>query len=368
MADYIHERDDWPNFHWDWAEVANSLAAVRNLQGSLLGRMESVGFAVRQDALLNTLTEDVQKTSEIEGEYLDREQVRSSIARRLGMDIGALTHADRQVEGIVELMLDATGRYDAPLTDERLFHWHAALFPTGQSGLIPIQVGGWRHDSGGPMRVVSGPMGRERVHFEAPEAGRVAGEMAAFVEWFETDDPGDLVLKASLVHLWFVTIHPFDDGNGRIARALSDMMLARSENASQRFYSMSAQIQKERQAYYAILEKTQKSDMDVTSWILWFLACLHRSIEGAQIILESVYNKTRFWDSIREVAINNRQQLMINKLLDRFEGKLTTAKWAKITKCSHDTALRDIQSLVERGVLLKEEAGGRSTSYVLRPI
>jgi Fic family protein len=211
-------------------------------------------------------------------------------------------------------------------------------------------------------------MGRERVHFEAPEAGRVAGEMAAFVEWFETDDPGDLVLKASLVHLWFVTIHPFDDGNGRIARALSDMMLARSENASQRFYSMSAQIQKERQAYYAILEKTQKSDMDVTSWILWFLACLHRSIEGAQIILESVYNKTRFWDSIREVAINNRQQLMINKLLDRFEGKLTTAKWAKITKCSHDTALRDIQSLVERGVLLKEEAGGRSTSYVLRPI
>jgi Fic family protein len=327
--------------------------------------MESLGFQFRQEALLRTLTADVIKTSEIEGEKLDAEQVRSSIARRLGMDIGGLKAIDRNVEGIVEMMLDATSHYDQPLTMERLFAWHASLFPTGRSGMRKIRAGAWRDDSSGPMQVVSGPMGKERVHFEAPPADRLDSEMNGFLDWFNGNEEADWVIKAGLAHLWFVTIHPFDDGNGRIARAIADLALARSEGTEQRFYSMSAQIRQERQAYYEILERTQKGTMDVTRWMQWFLDCLGRAIEGAQITLGNVLAKARFWESLRDFPLNERQRLVLNRLLDGFEGKLTTSKWAKLAKTSHDTALRDIMPLVERGVLVRNPGGGRSTSYSL---
>jgi len=327
--------------------------------------MESLGFKLRQEAVLRTLTEDVLKSSEIEGEKLEADQVRSSIARRLGMDIGALKSADRHVEGVVEMMLDASGHYDQPLTAERLFAWHAALFPTGRSGMTKIRVGGWRDDGTGPMQVVSGPIGKERVHFSAPPAARLEGEMTAFLGWFNRAADIDEVLKAGLSHLWFVTIHPFDDGNGRIARAIADMVLARSEKSPQRFYSMSTQIRQERAAYYDILEQTQKGTMDITPWMDWFLGCLGRAIDGAQTILGAVLAKARFWESIRGVALNERQTLVLNRLLDGFEGKLTTSKYAKLTKISQDTALRDILPLVERGILVRGPEGGRSTSYAL---
>jgi Fic family protein len=340
---------------------------VRHRQGRLIGHMEALGFELRQEAVLQTLTADVLKSSEIEGEKLDAAQVRSSIARRLGMDIGALTAADRNVEGVVEMMLDATRHFDQPLTQERLFAWHASLFPTGRSGMTKITTGAWRDDSTGPMQVVSGPMGKERVHFEAPTADRVSGEMGRFLDWFEGKDAIDPVLKAGLAHLWFVTIHPFDDGNGRIARAIADMALARSENSPQRFYSMSAQIRQERKAYYEILEHTQKDTMDVTPWMEWFLGCLGRAIDGTQETLGAVLAKTRFWDRFKGVQFNERQRLMINRLLDGFEGKLTTSKYAKLAKCSQDTAYRDILALVDHGVLVQNAAGGRSTSYSLAP-
>jgi Fic family protein len=362
---YIHEQRDWPKFHWDREGLAERLATVRHEQGRLLGRMEALGFSLRQEAVLASLTEEVVKSSEIEGEQLDAEQVRSSIARRLGMDIGGLKPVDRNVEGIVEMMLDATGHYDKPLTKERLFGWHAALFPTGRSGMSKIQVGAWRDDSRGPMQVVSGPVGRERVHFEAPAAKKLDREMGTFLDWFNGANEGDWVVKAGVAHLWFVTVHPFDDGNGRIARAIADMALARSERSSQRFYSMSAQIRQQRAAYYEILKKTQKGTMDITPWMEWFLGCLGRAIEGAQAILGAVLSKARFWEAIRNVSLNERQRLVLNRLLDGFEGKLTTSKWAKLTKCSHDTALRDIASLVEAGILIRNPAGGRSTSYSL---
>jgi Fic family protein len=291
--------------------------------------------------------------------------VRSSVARRLGMDIGGLMPADRHVEGVVEMMLDATQRYDEPLTEERLFAWHASLFPVGRSGMHPIRVGAWRDDRTAPMQVVSGPVGRERVHFEAPPAARLADEMRRFVEWFNTDASTEPVLKAAQAHLWFVTIHPFDDGNGRIARAIADMSLARSEGSPQRFYSMSAQIRQERGDYYRILEQTQHATMDITPWMEWFLGCLTRAIEGAQVALSGVIAKARQWERLREVPLNDRQRLVINRLIDGFEGKLTTSKWAALTKSSQDTALRDIQQLVERGVLVRNDAGGRSTSYSL---
>jgi Fic family protein len=296
---------------------------------------------------------------------LDAGQVRSSIARHLGMDIGALTPADRNVEGVVEMMLDATRHYDRPLTEERLFGWHASLFPTGRSGMTKIRTGAWRDDSSGPMQVVSGAMGKERVHFEAPKADRIAGEMKLFLRWFEGKDPIDPVLKAGLAHLWFVTIHPFDDGNGRIARAIADMALARSENSQQRFYSMSAQIRQERNAYYDSLEHTQKGTMDVTPWMEWFLGCLGRAIDGAQAILSAVLSKARFWERIKGVQLNDRQQLIINRLLDGFEGKLTTSKYATLAKCSQDTAHRDILALIGHGILIRNPEGGRSTSYSL---
>jgi Fic family protein len=327
--------------------------------------MEALGFNLRQEAMLQTLTADVLKSSEIEGEKLNAEQVRSSIARRLGMDIGALKPADRNVEGIVEMMLDATRSYDHPLTTDRLFSWHASLFPTGRSGMTKIRAGAWRDDRTGPMEVVSGPAGKERVYFQAPPAPRLAGEMKAFLKWFNAIADVDPVLKAGLAHLWFVTIHPFDDGNGRIARAIADMALARSENSPQRFYSMSAQIRQERGAYYDILEETQKGTLDITPWMEWFLGCLGRAIDGAQTTLSGVLAKARFWEAIAGVAINERQRIVLNRLLDGFEGKLTTSKYAKLANCSQDTALRDILPLVERGILVRNPEGGRSTSYAL---
>jgi Fic family protein len=365
MPDYIHERDDWPAFRWDHKVLGARLAAVRHKQGRLLGRMEGLGFALRDEARLQTLTDDVLKSSEIEGEILDREQVRSSIARRLGIEIGALTPGDRDVEGVVEMMLDATQRFDAPLTAERLHGWHAALFPTGRRGLSQIIVGAWRDDSGGPMQVVSGPYGKERVHYEAPAAARLAAEMQAFLAWFGGEQALDPVLIAALAHLRFVTIHPFDDGNGRIARAIADMQLARSEGSSERFYSMSSQIRAERNAYYDILEATQKGDMEITDWLLWFLSRLEQAINGAEALLAGVMQKARFWEAHRSAGLNDRQQDMLNRLLNGFRGNLTSSKWAKIQKCSPDTALRDITDLIERGILRRNEAGGRSTSYAL---
>jgi Fic family protein len=362
---YIHELKAWPKMSWDQERVAGPLADVRHRQGRLIGHMEALGFQLRADAVLRTLTADVLKSSEIEGEKLDAEQVRSSIARRLGMDIGALKPADRNVEGIVEMMLDATRGYEQPLTSERLFSWHAALFPTGRSGMRKITVGAWRDDAGGPMEVVSGPIGKERVHFQAPAAPRLAKEMEALLDWFNASAEFDPVLKAALAHLWFVTIHPFDDGNGRIARAIADMALARSENSPQRFYSMSAQIRIERNAYYDILERTQKGTLDITPCMEWFLGCMGRAIDGAQTALGAVLAKAEFWDRVRDVPLNERQRLVLNRLLDGFEGNLTTSKYAKLAKCSQDTALRDLQPLVDKGILVRNPKGGRSTSYAL---
>ena len=362
---YIHQLPDWTRFHWSWERVAEFLASVRHRQGRLIGHMNALGFTVQQEASLQTLTADVLKSGEIEGEKLDAGQVRSSIARRLGMDIGALKPADRNVEGVVEMMLDATRHYDRPLTAERLFAWHASLFPTGRSGMTRIRTGDWRDDGTGPMQVVSGPVGNEHVHFEAPKADRLEAEMRGFLDWFETDSSIDPVLKAALAHLWFVTIHPFDDGNGRIARAIADMALARSENSPQRFYSMSAQIRQERNAYYGILEETQTGGMDITPWMEWFLGCLGRAIDGAQTTLSAILAKARFWEHAQGVPLNDRQRLVLNWLLDGFEGKLTTSKYAQLAKCSQDTALRDILPLVERGILVRNPEGGRSTSYAL---
>jgi len=365
MPDYIHELPDWPKFQWDQTTLAEKLAAVRHRQGRLIGRMEGLGFPLPSEAVLQTLTQEVLKSSEIEGEILDQDQVRSSIARRLGIDIGGLTPADRHVEGLVEMMLDATQKYKDPLTHERLFAWHAAMFPTGRSGMSKITAGAWRDDKSGPMQVVSGPIGRERVHYQAPAAPRLEAEMESFLEWFYGETAIDPVLKAALAHLWFVTIHPFDDGNGRIARAIADMSLTRSEDSPQRFYSMSAQIRAERNAYYDILEKTQKQDaLNVTPWLEWFLSCLNRAFDGAERTLATVLKKAEFWKQHAATAFNNRQRDIVNRLLDGFEGKLTSSKYATIEKTSPDTALRDISDLIERGILAKD-GGGRSTSYSL---
>lgn len=365
MGIYIYDRHDWPRFRWDKQRLGGLLAAVRFAQGRLIGRMEDIGFSLRKQASLHTLTLDVLKSSEIEGEILDREQVRSSIARRLGMDIGALTPASRDIEGVVEMMLDATQDYDKPLTRERLFGWHASLFPTGYSGMRNIKVAAWRDDAKGPMQVVSGPIGRENIHFEAPPADRLEKEMTAFLDWFNGDDGTDPVLRAGIAHFWFVTIHPFEDGNGRIARALADMTLARSEKSAQRFYSMSAQIRKERDAYYGGLEAAQKGTLDITVSLEWFLDCLGRAFVAVEETLAAVFRKARFWESCTALPFNERQRMILNRLLDGFKGKLTSSKWATLAKCSQDTALRDIQDLVERGILRKDNAGGRSTSYSL---
>lgn len=360
---YIHETDNWPNFTWDTQDLAQALGAVRHRQGRLLGRMEGLGFDLRTEASLTILTADVVKSSAIEGENLNPDEVRSSIARRLGIDVGGYIPAGRDVEGIVEIMLDATQNYAQPLTRERLFGWHAALFPTGRSGMQRITVGAWRPESAGPMQVVSGPVGRERVHFEAPSADRLDREMEGFLAWFNQNGDVDPVLKAALAHFWFVTVHPFEDGNGRIARAIADMALARADGTSSRFYSMSAQIEAERRDYYQQLESQQRGDVDLTSWLAWFLGCLDRALTRAEETLAAVTAKARIWEFVNRQPINDRQRLIINRLLDGFEGHLTNSKYAKIVKASSDTALRDIRELLERGILVQNEGGGRSTSY-----
>lgn len=362
---YVYDAPDWPRFHWDQAGLADKIAELRHQQGRLVGRMEHLGFSVRQEAVLSTLTADVLKSSEIEGEKLNAEQVRSSIARRLGMDIGGLTAIDRNVEGVVEMMFDATGRFAEELTEERLWGWHASLFPTGRSGMTAIHAGAWRDDRHGPMQVVSGPIGREKVHFQAPSADRVPGEMSLFLRWFNAEGRRDWVVNAGIAHLWFVTIHPFDDGNGRIVRAIADMALARSERSSQRFYSMSSQIRDERKSYYDILARTSSGTLDVTAWLEWFLDCLARAIARSEKTLEAVLFKAKFWEAVASLASNQRQRAMLNRLLDGFEGKLTSSKWAKLTNASHDTALRDITYLVTHGILVQNPGGGRSTSYSL---
>lgn len=362
---YIWERSRWPRLTWDERALSSLLARACREQGRLLGKMEGLGFALRSEAHLRTLTEDVVKSSEIEGEKLDSAQVRSSIARKLGLDVAGLVPADRNVDGVVELMVDATGNYTKPLIQERLFGWHAALFPTGRSSMTKITVGDWRDDSTGPMQVVSGPIGRQKVHYQAPAASRVPKEMKAFLKWFA--NPGDIdgLLVAGLAHLWFVTIHPFDDGNGRIARAIADMALARAEGTDQRFYSMSAQIRLERNGYYEMLERTQKGGLDVTGWQEWFLNCLLRALEGTQGTLGAVLNKAHFWERFAKEPLNERQIKVLNRLLDGFEGKLTTSKWAKLARSSQDTAYRDILDLLERRALKKDPGGGRNTSYSL---
>ena len=365
MKVYIHEKENWTNFIWDNKQVMLKLGEARNLQGKLLGKMESLSFELQDEAVLDTLTLDVLKSSEIEGEFLEKEQVRSSIARRLGIDIAGAVESERHVEGIVEMMLDATQRYDLPLTKDRLFGWHAALLPTGWSNLYKITVADWRKDTTGPMQVVSGPMGKEKVHYQAPNSDRIELEMNKFLQWFENDNDIDLVLKAAIAHLWFVTIHPFDDGNGRIARAITDMMLARSDKSIRRFYSMSAQIRIERKQYYKNLEKTQKGSSDITEWILWFLQCLINAIHSTEGTLTKILYKAEFWKLHSTTIFNERQQKMLNKLLDGFDGKLTTSKWGKINKCSQDTALRDIHDLINKDILQKEPSGGRSTNYEL---
>jgi Fic family protein len=362
---YIWQASDWSRWHYDLASLAGPLADVSRAQGLLLGRLSDVGMALRDQASLAALTEDVIKTSEIEGERLDVESVRSSIARRLGVDIGALAPVDRHVEGVVEMVLDATIHCETPLTQERLFGWHAALFPTGYSGLAQIHAGTFRSDANGPMQVVSGPIGRQRVHFQAPPADRLVAEMTRFLDWVNTSTTDHPILKAGLGHLWFVTLHPFDDGNGRIARAIGDLLLARADGSPQRFYSLSAQIQRERRDYYDILESTQKDSLDVTLWLRWFLTNLGVAINTAQGTLNAVLAKTRFWQRWATTPLNERQVKLINRLLDGFDGKLGNSKWAVIAKCSADTALRDINELLAHGVLRKSDAGGRSTSYEL---
>ncbi|HLG39283.1 MAG TPA: Fic family protein [Chitinophagaceae bacterium] len=366
MAVYIHQLPDWPRFTWQQDQIAPLLAETRHWQGRLLGKMESLGFNLQAEASLQTLTLDVLKSSEIEGELLDAEQVRSSIARRLAMDIAGLVPADRHVEGIVEMMLDATQQYNQPLSEDRLFGWHAALFPTGRSGIHKIVVAAWRNNTkDDPMQVVSGAMGKEKVHYEAPDADRLPTEIKQFINWFNENATTDAVIKSAIAHLWFVTIHPFDDGNGRIARAIADMQLARADRTPLRFYSMSAQIRKERKEYYDILETTQKGSLDITRWLTWSLQCLDRAIAATDETIGGVLKKARFWEKHGATSLNDRQRTMLNKLLDGFDGKLNTSKWAKITKTSQDTALRDIQDLIEKQILVKEAGGGRSTSYLI---
>jgi len=365
---YIHQIEGWPDFKWDSETLASLLADIRYKQGRLLGQMELQGFKLhhlQEEANLVTLTAEVVKSSAIEGETLDPEQVRSSIARHLGMDIGGTPHIARHIDGMVEMMLNATQHYSEPLTEDRLFGWHAALFPTGRSGMRDITVGAWRPPEGGPMQVVSGPMGREKVHFEAPEAERIQDEMTPFLEWFNTPSKLDPVLKAAIAHFWFVTIHPFSDGNGRMARAIAEIALARADESMERYYSMSAQIESERNAYYDSLKNGQQMTLDITRWVVWFLECLGRAIDDAQNTLAAILRKARIWEKANALSINPRQHAIITRLLDHFQGNLNTSKYAKLAKCSSDTALRDIRDLLDMGILIQNRGGGRSTNYRL---
>ncbi|TAE71743.1 MAG: Fic family protein [Bacteroidetes bacterium] len=361
MPKYIYQYKNWTNFTWREADINAIFGEVRHLQGKVIGQLNSIGFKTKEEATLSTLTLDVIKSSEIEGEKLDYQQVRSSIARRLGINIAGIVPANRNVDGIVEMMLDATQHYQQPLTDKRLFGWHSALFPTGHSGMHKIEVGTYRT---GEMQIVAGAMGKEKVYYEAVPANKVSEEMEAFMNWFNNLSGNlDPVLKAAIAHFWFITIHPFDDGNGRMARAISDLMLARADNTSERYYSMSSQILIERKQYYAILQKVQHSDGDITEWIEWFLHCLKQSLLTTEITLQKILRKTEFWEIHENTRFNDRQRLLLNKLFDGFDGKLKSSKWAKIAKCSPDTALRDIKDLMEKGILRHEKNGGRSTSY-----
>lgn len=363
MAKYIYQHSNWPNFSWNEKEIQVILGKVRHLQGKLIGQMSALGFSQKEETILSSLTMDVLKSSEIEGEKLNYEQVRSSIARRLGIEYAGMTYSNRDVEGVVEMMLDATQKYNQALDEERLFGWHAALFPTGRSGMLKIETACYRT---GEMQIVSGPMGKEKVHFQAPTADTVKKEMDQFIKWFNDYNDIDLVLKSAIAHFWFIIIHPFDDGNGRIARALSDLLLARSENSSQRFYSLSSQILIERKQYYEVLQKVQHNEGDITEWLKWFLSCFYNTLTSTEESIRKVLHKSEFWDLHKETELNARQRLMLNKLLDGIEGKLKTSKWAKMAKCSADTALRDIKDLMDKGILKQEDAGGRSTNYELK--
>jgi len=361
---YIWQSDNWPKFSWDHQHLTPLLTRAHHEQGRLFGKMEALGFELRNEAWLRSLTEEVVKSSEIEGEILDTDMVRSSIARRLGMNIAGLIPADRNVEGVVEMTLDATRNYAAPLTKTRLLAWHAALFPGGRSGLHMVLPGQWRTDAQDPMQVVSGPLGRQRVHFEAPPADRLETEIEGFLSWFNAATTADPLLRAAMAHLWFVTIHPFEDGNGRIARAVTEMALAQGEQTSQRAYSMSAQIRKERKDYYELLERTQKSSLDITPWLEWFLACLARSLDEAQTRLDTALAKARFWERFGKEALNERQIKVLQRVMrEDWQGMVSSSKWAKIAACSQDTAGRDIKDLLQRGALIQNAGGGRSTTY-----
>jgi len=365
MNVYIHEQSEWPNFYWDSNKLLTLLTKVRNLQGRVVGRMGALGFELQNQASLEIITQDVLKSTEIEGESLNAEQVRSSVARRLGLEVSGLIHSERHVDGVVEMMVDATSNFNKALNKDRIFAWHNALFPTGYSGMYNVLVGRWRDDSTGPMQVVSGPMGKEKVHYQAPDAKRLESEMSSFFEWINSNQDIDSVLKAAIAHIWFVTLHPFEDGNGRIARAITDMLLAKSDNQSYRFYSMSTQIRIDRKQYYDILEQTQKGKLDITNWLEWFLSCLFNALESSETILERIIFKHSFWNNNSSKIKNERQTKILNRLLDGFEGKLTSSKWAKIGKCSQDTATRDIQDLIDKNILFKLPGGGRSTGYDL---
>jgi len=362
---YIYERNDWPQFKWDTSKFLNLLTKVRYFQGRVIGKMGNLGFDLKDMANIEVLTQDVLKSSQIEGEILNPDQVRSSVARRLGIDIAGLIPSDKNVDGVVEMMIDASKYYDKPLDKKRLQTWHRSLFPSGYSGVFDVHAGEWRDDVKGPMQVISGPMGKEKVHFQAPDAQVLENEMQNFLKWLNDDQDLDRVLKSAIAHIWFVTLHPFEDGNGRIARAISDMQLARSDDQFYRFYSMSSQIEKERKQYYNILEETQKGTLDISNWIIWYLNCLLNALDSSENILEKVVFKNNFWQSHTTKIMNERQRNILNRLLDGFDGKITSSKWAKMTKCSQDTASRDIQDLINKHILYKLPGGGRSTGYDL---
>lgn len=364
---YIYQHSDWPHFYWDITGVTDALLGLKLRQGRLLGRLEHLGLSIQAQAALVAMTAEVVKTSEIEGEVLNSDAVRSSIARHQGMDIAGLLPVDRQVDGIVEVLLDATQNYQQPLTEQRLCQWHSSMFSRSISGMMLVNAGVWRRDAQGPMQVVSGRYGREKIHFQAPPAVSLLKEIAKFLQWFEdVTVPYDALIKAAITHLWFVTLHPFNDGNGRLARAITDMALARAEHQANRFYSMSRQIRQQQKSYYSILESTQKGTMDITAWLMWFLDCLDKAILQAEELISNVLNKAKFWEQHAEIALNSRQVSMLNILFDGLRGKLTTSKWAKMMKCSQDTALRDINALLKHGILIKSVESGRSANYLLK--
>ena len=363
MNQFIYQKQEWPKFRWDNEYLLPKIGKVRNEQGKILGFMGSIGFELRKEASFEALTIDILNTNEIEGEILNRAEVRSSLARRLGMDLVGLIPSARNVDGVVDMMVDAIENNEQEISEERLYGWHSSLFPSGRSGMYKILTGQYRQDTTGPMQVVSGALGKEKIHFQAPSSEMVKMEMNKFIKWFNNEEHYDPVIKAGIAHLWFLTIHPFEDGNGRIARALTDLLLARADGVIQRYYSMSAQILQERKSYYEMLEKTQKGTLDITMWLDWFIDCLMKSLNASSDILSKVIAKAKFWNKYAMESFNDRQKIMLNKLMDDFFGKLTSKKWAKITKCSADTALRDIQDLISKGIIRKESAGGRSTNY-----